>query len=151
MLTKLKSLFRGAGVAQEAPPSGDAAIRMAVAGLLVEAARADETYDAKEAMLIDKALAAQFGIDAQAAADARAEAEHAQAAALDVHQFTKIAKTMAYADRVRLIETMWRIVISDDDRDPHEDALIRRVCGLLYVEDKDSGRARQRAEALGAQ
>jgi uncharacterized tellurite resistance protein B-like protein len=43
------------------------------------------------------------------------------------------------------------VVLSDGERDPHEDTLIRRICGLIYVEDRESGQARLRAEAALAQ
>lgn len=119
---------------------------LAVAALLVEAARSDEHYDETEKRLIAGALAAQFGLDAQGAADLLARGEAAQNEAADLHRFTRVAKTLSADDKLRLVETLWRIVLSDDRRDPHEEALIRRVCGLIYVSDRDSGEARQRVQ-----
>ncbi|HXI87873.1 MAG TPA: TerB family tellurite resistance protein [Parvularculaceae bacterium] len=143
MLEKLRALFT--------PPvsktQDDAGLDVAVAALLVEAARADEVYDDRERELIDLALAAHFNLGAEAAATLRARGEVAQAAANDLHGFTKFAKTMNGPDKVRLIERMWEIVLSDACRDPNEDALIRRVCGLIYVSDPESGAARRRAQA----
>ena len=41
--------------------------------------------------------------------------------------------------RLKIIEIIWKIVYSDDASDDFESNLIRRICGLLYVSDKDNG------------
>ena len=41
--------------------------------------------------------------------------------------------------RLNVIEVIWKIVYSDGTSDNYESNLIRRICGLLYVSDKDSG------------
>lgn len=143
MLSRLKALFSGRS---EAPSPRPGDVRFAVAALLVEAARSDETYDDRERSLIDRALTADFGLDRAAAAALRARAEAAQAEAHDLHRFTKIAKSMAFEDKVKLVESLWRVVLSDGARDPFEEAVIRRVCGLIYVSDVESGAARKRIE-----
>jgi uncharacterized tellurite resistance protein B-like protein len=142
MLEKLLSIFRGASQKPVAPAPS---MELAVAALLVEAARADQSYEDREKHLIDSFLWAHFGLDALAAAALRAQAEDAQAAATDVHRFTRVVKAMAHDDKLRLVEGLWRIVLADGERDSHEDALIRRLCGLIYVSDVNSGDARRRA------
>ena len=47
-------------------------------------------------------------------------------------------------ERVEMIEMLWKVAYADGALDPREDSLIRRVAGLLYVEDRDSGRARKK-------
>lgn len=143
MLDKLKSLFAG-GKPQE---KEEADAPLAFAALLVEAARADELYEAREIRIIDRALMDQFGVDADAAAALRARGEEAQSAANDIQQFTRVVKTLPQDEKAAFVERLWRIVLSDGERDAFEDALIRRVCGLIYVSDPESGAARQRAEA----
>jgi len=122
-------------------------LQMAFAALLVEAARADETYDDRERAIIDKSLAAKFGLNAANAAALRAKGEAAQASAIDIQRFTRTAKEMPESEKIAFIEQLWEIVLSDGERDPFEDTLIRRVCGLIYVEDRLSGQARARVEA----
>jgi uncharacterized tellurite resistance protein B-like protein len=125
--------------------------RLAVAALLVEAARADEAYTAREKALIDVALADRFALSPCCASDLRVEGEAAQAKANDLHRFTKIVKALPPEHKLDLVESLWRVVLSDGARDPHEDAFIRRVCGLIYVSDPESGAARNRAmKTLGA-
>ena len=145
MLEKLLSMFRN----DEAPAREDDAdsTRTAVAALLVEAARMDEQYTEEEKQLIDKALAAEFSLSPEDAAALRVTGEQAQSDAIDLHRFTKHAKDMGEEEKIVLVENLWRIVLSDGDRDSYEDALIRRICGLIYVDDRASGEARQRVEA----
>ncbi|MBI1365969.1 MAG: TerB family tellurite resistance protein [Alphaproteobacteria bacterium] len=142
MFEKLRAFF----AAPRPPAEAENELGVAVAALLVEAARADEFYDDTERGLIDRFLARHFNLDADAAADLRARGEQKQAQANDLHGFTKIIKTLSGPEKIALIERMWEIVLSDARRDPHEEALIRRVCGLIYVSDPESGAARHRAE-----
>lgn len=144
MFDRLKSMFRSSSQPQ---PGGTISLELAIAALLVEAARADEEYTELEQKLIDEALAAQFSLDPDAARALRCEGEAAQAEALDIHRFTKIAKTMAREDKLALLERLWTVILSDGERDPHEDTMVRRVCGLIYISDVDSGAARRRAES----
>ncbi len=120
---------------------------LAVAALFVEAARADENYDEREKALIDKSLAGMFSIAAEDAAALRAAGEKAQEGALDLQRFTRVAKSLPIAEKISFIEKLWEVVLSDGERDPYEDTLIRSICGLIYVDDRESGAARVRAEA----
>ena len=54
-------------------------------------------------------------------------------------EFTKEIKKKSMEFRLKIIEILWKIVYSDGTSDNYESNLIRRVCGLLYVSDKDSG------------
>ncbi len=131
--------------AEDNDPAG--AFRTSVAALLVEAARADDHYAPREIEIIDKSLAASFDLSAEDAAALRAEGEKAQSGALDIHRFTRVAKQMTAEEKTAFVEQLWEIVLSDGDRDPYEDALIRRICGLIYVDDRESGAARARVAA----
>ncbi|MEQ8178903.1 MAG: TerB family tellurite resistance protein [Amphiplicatus sp.] len=144
MLSKLMSLFSKSSSSGDAPPADD--FRIAIAALLVEAARVDEKYDAREQSLIEGALVREFNIDSAAASALRAKAEILQSQSADLHRYTKLAKTMPADDKIRFLESLWRIALSDGNRDPYEDALIRRLCGLIYVSDQESGAARRRIE-----
>ena len=148
MLEKLISRLVGTG-AEGADEDNSAASdpRQAVAALLVEAARADDNYEESEKALIDKALAAKFALSPEEAASLREQGETAQAGATDIQRFTKSAKTLSMEEKVALLERLWEIILSDGDLDPFEDTLMRRICGLIYVEDRVSGEARQRVAA----
>ena len=130
-------------------PEADGAdpLQLALAALFVEAARADEQYDDGEQAIISRALQDRFALTEADAAELCRQAETAQANATDIQRFTKVAKEMSLEDKLSFLETLWEIVLSDGARDSYEDTLIRRICGLIYVDDRESGEARGRAEA----
>lgn len=139
--------FLGRLMNRKEEKTSDDPLPLAFAALLVEAARSDETYTAKEAQIIDRALAGKFSLTAEQAAGIREKAEAAQAHATDVQRFTRVAKEMNHDDKRALLEDLWMIVLSDGARDPFEDTLVRQICGLIYVDDRESGLARSRAIA----
>ena len=139
-----------AGFAKEETQTEEDALPRAYAAILVEAARADEDYTDEERRLIDRTLGAKFALGAPDAAALREAAEADQAAANDLYKFTTVLKdAMSREEKIGLIEDLWRVVLSDDERDPHEEAVIRRLLGLIYLEDQESHLARQRVEAEG--
>lgn len=146
MFDKLFKKMRSGGDAKEQSTEA-APMQLALAALCVEAARADENYEAHEVAIIDRFLAKRFSLSAEDAAALRGSAEAAQAEALDIQRFTKVAKEMSSEDKINFVEHLWRIVLSDGARDPFEDTLIRRICGLIYVDDPESGAARARVAA----
>lgn len=143
MFDKLFARFQS----EASDKSEDAGLELAFAALLVEAARIDEDYADKERMIIESALKKRFGLSDADCTALRARAEAAQAGATDIQRFTKVAKAMTRAEKVELIEELWEIVLSDGARDPYEETLIRQICGLIYVDDQDSGAARARVAA----
>lgn len=147
MLDKILSRLSGKPDAPTTPEDAANDLQRAVAALFVEAARADENYEAHEKTLIDKSLAAKFALSPEEAAALRAEGEAAQSAATDIQRFTRRAKELSREEKVALIEGLWEVVLSDGERDSFEDTLMRRICGLIYVDDRVSGEARQRVEA----
>jgi uncharacterized tellurite resistance protein B-like protein len=143
MLDRLLSILSGA---QDVPEDeGQTAGRVAVAAVLVEAARADDVYLDAERAMIDRVLCERYGLTPPEAAALRADGETAQAEAVDLVRFTRAIKdAVPHEDRVSVIEAVWRVILSDDDRHPDENALMRRIGGLLYVPDREVGLARQR-------
>ena len=66
----------------------------------------------------------------------------------DGFEFTKEIKKNSMEFRIKIIEILWKIVYSDGTNDTYESNLIRRVCGLLYVSDRESGKIKQKLEKL---
>lgn len=133
-----------------APRRDEIGADAAMAALLIEAARADGHYAPEERAIIDRMLTALLGLSEAEARALRAQAEPLQAEAADTVRFTRVVKfALDYDQRVALIEALWHVILSDDHRDPHENALMRRLPPLLGVDDHDSTRARQRAGRRG--
>lgn len=144
MLDTITRLFR------DTPDVPAAAIdeRLALAALLVAAARQDDDYREEERAAIDRVLAEQYGLTAEDAHGLRERAESAEDDSMGLFRFThRLKEATPFEDRVGIVEHLWAVALADDDRDAAEDNLIRRVCGLLGVPDRDSGLARRRVEA----
>lgn len=144
MIDALRSLFFPArGDTREDVPT-----EVAVAALMVDAAWADGEYAQSERNAVTALLEHMFGLSADAANAVREQGEAAQADAPDIVRFTRVIKTgLSEEERIGVMESLWRVVLADDHRDPHEDALLRHFAPLLAVSDHDSARARQRAMA----
>jgi uncharacterized tellurite resistance protein B-like protein len=129
-----------------APPAQD--LRLSVAVLLLEAARQDDTFDARERATIEALLTGRFGLSQAecAALMTAAEARAGQLTQLHGHTST-VAQAMSPGERIQLIEMLWDVAYADGVLDPEEDLLIRRIAGLIYVSDRDRVLARQRALA----
>jgi len=145
-----EKLFAKPSPKEAATQEDNDALQIAFAALLIEAARADENYELHEIAMIDRIISGKFALSPSGAAALRAKAETVQAGALDIQRFTRIAKDMPQNEKIAFIEQLWEIVLSDGERDPFEDTLVRRICGLIYVEDRDSGAARARVQAKRA-
>jgi uncharacterized tellurite resistance protein B-like protein len=149
MLDRLLKLL----TAPEPQPEGYDDLQIAVAVLLVEAARMDSTFDQKERATIERLLAERFSLSAEATKRLITLAESKAERSNQLYPFTRLAvERMDYGHRIRLIEMLWEVAYADGVLDADEDALLRRVAGLIYVSDQDRGAARQRVLArMGGQ
>lgn len=147
MFDKLISIFKGDATAAPAQPDG---LQLAVAALLVEAAWHDDVFDQVERDTIERVLCDHFDISAEDAKALMAAAE-TKGRAGQLFGFTsKVVKAWEEEQRIQLIEMLWEVAYADGVLDPHEDALIRKVAGLVYVTDQERGFARKRVrERLG--
>jgi uncharacterized tellurite resistance protein B-like protein len=88
---------------------------------------------------------AHFGLSFEEARDLLAEAERAASASVEWHGFTRAIKEgFDHIERVQLIEMLWEAAYADGELHDYEANLLRRIAGLLYVSDRDSGEARKR-------
>ena len=123
-------------------------LETAVAVLLIEAARRDDTFDGVERSKIEQLLAHKFELSPEATRQLLAEAEATADRTSQLYPFTRMAvERMSPEQRVRLIEMLWEVAYADGILDPEEDALVRRIAGLIYVSDADRVGARLRVLA----
>ncbi|RYD62065.1 MAG: TerB family tellurite resistance protein [Verrucomicrobiaceae bacterium] len=143
----LRRLLMSTGHAELQPEDA----RLAVAAVLVMAARADGKYDGHEAAIIDRVLGKRFGLTAELARGLREQGEEAEGEAIDIYQFTKaIKEAIPHDDRVSIIEELWGVILSDGERDPHEDSLMRQIVDRLGLSPMDSALARQKVQGGGS-
>ena len=110
-----------------------------VAALLVHAAKIDNEYTDIEKKIIKQALINLNLVKPNEVDGLLKIAEEKENESNQIIEFTKEIKKNSMEFRLKIIEILWKIVYSDKANDSFESNLIRRVCGLLYVSDGDSG------------
>ena len=119
-----------------------------IAALLIHAAKIDENYTDVEKKIIKKALIDLNNIIPDEAEELIKQAEKKEEEQNQIIEFTSEIKKYSLKYRLNIIEIIWKIVYSDTSADVYESNLIRRVCGLLYVSDKDNGIIKNKVQSL---
>ena len=116
-----------------------------IAALLIHVAKIDENYEDKEKDIIKKTLielgAANSNID-KLISDASVIEENSN----QILNFTKEVKNAPESDKIRIIESLWKIIYSDDNADIYETNLMRRLAGLLYIDAKTMGDLKEKVK-----
>ena len=110
-----------------------------VAALLVHAAKMDENYTEIERKIIERALTDFTHLPKKKIEEILNLAEKKEQDSNQILEFTQEIKKNNMRFRLQIIELLWKIIYSDGIADQYETNLIRRVCGLLYISDKDNG------------
>ena len=110
-----------------------------IAALLVHAAKIDENYTEKEKKIIQKTLIELNKLSPEESEKLVGLAEKKERESNQIVEYTREIKKKPMEFRIKIIETIWKIVYSDGTSDSYESNLIRRICGLLYISDKDNG------------
>ena len=110
-----------------------------ITALLIHAAKIDDSYTDVEKEIIKKALISLNAITPNEAEEFLKQAEKIEQESNQIIAFTREIKKNSMEFRLKIIEILWKIVYSDGSSDNYESNLIRRVCGLLYISDRDSG------------
>jgi len=114
-------------------------LSLLVAALLIHAAKIDNNYTEIEKEIIKKALIELKLIQNNNYKDLLNKAEIKEQDSNQIIGFTKEIKKKPMEFRLKIVEILLKIIYSDGVNDDFESNLIRRICGLLYVSNKDSG------------
>ena len=99
----------------------------------------DDNYTDVEKEIIKKALISLNEVTPNEVEELLKKAEKIEQESNQIVAFTREIKKNSMEFRLKIIEILWKIVYSDGSSDSYESNLIRRVCGLLYISDRDSG------------
>ena len=110
-----------------------------ITALLIHAAKIDDNYTGVEKKIIKKALISLNTVTSSEAEELLKKGEKIEQESNQIVAFTREIKKNSMEFRLKIIEILWKIVYSDGSSDSYESNLIRRVCGLLYISDRDSG------------
>ncbi len=148
MLSHIKAVLldwekRSAGTER---PAGVDELQRAAAALMIEAGRMDGHMGPTEQAGIESLLRRRFNLSDEALSALMESAISIVDNAVELHGFTSaLVKQLDHEERIEIIEMLWEIVYADGELHPYEANLLRRVAGLLYVTDQESGVARARA------
>ena len=109
-----------------------------VAALLIHAARIDEDYSKDEEEIIKRSLL-KLGADSVNLDSISKEGKIIESDTNQILEFTKEVKNMDENNKILIIETLWRIIYSNQEADMYETSLMRRLAGLLYIDNKTMG------------
>tara|TARA_B100000123_G_scaffold187123_1_gene139519 strand:- start:234 stop:629 length:396 start_codon:yes stop_codon:yes gene_type:complete len=114
-----------------------------MAALLIHAAKIDEIYSEKEKKIVLNFIQKNLD-DVSISEKLLNDAEKLEADSNQLLSFTKIIKESDKELKKEIIEQLWKILISDNNVDQYESNLMRRICGLIYFSDKESGEIKMR-------
>ena len=109
-----------------------------IAALLIHAAKIDEIYSEKEKKIILSFVENNLN-NKNSTNKIMQEAEKLEENSNQLLNYTKIIKDSSVKIKSEIIEQLWKILISDNNVDLYESNLMRRICGLIYFSDKESG------------
>ena len=109
-----------------------------VAALLIHAAKIDENFSKEEEAIISKALL-KIGADPNNLENIFKEGKKIEENSNQILDFTREVKNMDDKKKIEIIETLWRIIYSNKEADMFETNLMRRLAGLLYIDNKIMG------------
>ena len=109
-----------------------------IACLLIHAAKIDENYTSEEREIIKKTVK-KFYPDLNNLDNVVTQAEKKENDSNHIQEFTRDVKSLSIENKIIIVETLWKIILSDGKSDVYENNLMRRLAGLLYLDDKIMG------------
>ena len=109
-----------------------------IACLLIHAAKIDENYTPEEKEIIKKTVNKLYP-DLNNLDEVVLKAEQKENDSNHIQEFTKDVKSLSMENKIIIVETLWKIILSDGKSDIYENNLMRRLAGLLYLDDKIVG------------
>ena len=114
-----------------------------VCALLIHAAKIDENYTENEEIIIKKTLL-ELGCSEDDLYKIIKDAKTIEENSNQILDFTKEVKNMTEQDKIKIVEALWSIIYSNKDADMYETNLMRRLAGLLYIDNKTMGDIKDR-------
>ena len=109
-----------------------------IAALMIHAGKIDENFSKQEEMIIKQALL-KMGANTENIQEIIEQSKIIEENANQILDFTKEVKVMDDKKKIEIIETLWRIIYSNKDADIYETNLMRRLAGLMYIDNKIMG------------
>mgnify|MGYP001181342172 FL=1 len=109
-----------------------------ITALLIHAAKIDENFSVTEEKIIEETIL-QLGAKKENIKNILIDAKKIESDANQILEFTREVKTLKNEDKIKIIEALWKIIYSNNEADIYETSLMRRLAGLLYIDNKTMG------------
>ena len=116
-----------------------------ICALLIHAAKIDENFTKNEEEIIKKTIK-ELGLQEEKIAKTLAEAKLIEENSNQILDFTKEVKNIPEKNKIKIIEALWSIIYSNKEADIYETNLMRRLAGLLYIDNKTMGDIKERVK-----
>ena len=143
MLQSLKNIFASDQILNSETDNAEIDI---LSGLMIEAANTDGEVTQEELNKISDSLINVFKEDPKAVEVSLTKAFENKDNSQSLYYYTsKLNKSYSNENKIKLIQTLWEIILADNEIHDFETNLIRRLAGLLYISDVECGNAKIRA------
>ena len=116
-----------------------------ITALLIHAAKIDENYTNKEKEIIKKTLL-KLEFNEENLDKLINDAEKLENDSNQILDFTKEIKNISENSKIKIFESLWEIIYSDEKSDIYEANLMRRLSGLLYLDPKVAGNIKEKVK-----
>ena len=116
-----------------------------IAALMIHAGKIDENFSKQEEMIIKQALL-KMGANTENIKEIIEQSKIIEENANQILDFTKEVKAMDDEKKIEIVETLWRIIYSNKDADIYEANLMRRLAGLMYIDNKTMGNIQEKVK-----
>ena len=116
-----------------------------ICALLIHAAKIDQNYTQKEEEIIKQTLE-EMGLEKKEISKTIEKAKIIEESSNQILEFTKEVKSLPEDDKIKIVKSLWSIIYSNKDADIYETNLMRRLAGLLYVDNKTMGDIKEKIE-----
>ena len=142
MFDKLKSIF-DKKIQEENEQFST--VQIAISTLMIQTAVYDGVFDEQEKSEILELIKKYFNFNEDQKLSLFKIAMKVNDDSNDMQQFTRVLNdNLSEEEKINIIEMLWKIIISDGHIDDYENALIRKISGLLYISDKDVGQIKKK-------
>ncbi|VAW66539.1 hypothetical protein MNBD_GAMMA11-418 [hydrothermal vent metagenome] len=148
MLKKIQLFFEKYVIQEQTGgESVEHSLNLAAAALLVEMIFQDDEIHENEVKAVKALMIEQLGLSSQEAENLYLLAQQERQQATDYHQFTQlIARHYTQQQKIKLIESLWRVAFADHVLDRYEEHMVRRISDLIHVSHKDFIQAKHRVQ-----
>ncbi|MFM2480479.1 TerB family tellurite resistance protein [Celerinatantimonas sp. YJH-8] len=147
MIEALRKFIRNTLDTQDSQPqSEEEQIKIATAALLIQVSGADNNESGDEQQVIFQRICKLLSLTPEESRALYLQAQKVTDQSVSLYEFTRSLKALEYSQRYDFVHALWQVAYADGILDPQEEALIRKIADLVYLDHKDFIQAKLAAQ-----